>query len=139
MPNRILPEFQDFLVSRSLAPAKNAPFYAHWVSKFFAFSNRNQDLSSNLKVQKFLNHLKSQKKTADWQIEQAQKALGLYFHHFLDTKTPVLSPGGPQKRSSIPPRFLVICVRPCASSIILTERNVPILSGLKGSWITLLM
>jgi hypothetical protein len=53
VPNRILPEFQDFLLSRSLVPAKNAPFYAHWVSKFFASSNRNQDLSSNLKVQKF--------------------------------------------------------------------------------------
>jgi len=97
--NRILPEFQDFLVSRSLIPAKNAPFYAHWVSKFFAFSNRNQDLSSNLKVQKFLNQLKSQKKTADWQIKQAEEALRLYFHHFLNGKTSVLSPDGPQKRS----------------------------------------
>jgi hypothetical protein len=27
MRNRILPEFQDFLLSRSLVPAKNAPFY----------------------------------------------------------------------------------------------------------------
>jgi integron integrase len=95
---RILPEFQDFLVSRSLVPAKNAPFYAHWVSRFFAFSNRNPDLSSNLKVQKFLNQLKSQKKTADWQIKQAEEALRLYFHHFLGNKTAVLSPDGQQKR-----------------------------------------
>jgi hypothetical protein len=28
MADRILPEFQDFLRSRSLVPAKNAPFYA---------------------------------------------------------------------------------------------------------------
>jgi hypothetical protein len=34
---RLMVEFQDFLVSRSLVPAKNAPFCAHWVSKFFAF------------------------------------------------------------------------------------------------------
>lgn len=97
MATRILPEFQDFLVSRSLVPAKNAPFYAHWVSRFFAFSNRNPDLSSNLKVEKFLNQLKSQKKTADWQIQQAEEALRLYFHHFLDSKTAVLSPDSPQK------------------------------------------
>ena len=97
MTNRILSEFQDFLLSRSLIPAKNAPFYAHWVSKFFAFSNRNPDLSSNLKVEKFLNQLKSQKKTADWQIKQAEEALRLYFHHFLDGKTAVLSPDGSQK------------------------------------------
>jgi integron integrase len=78
--------------------AKNVPFYAHWVSKFFAFSNRNQDLSSNLKVQKFLNQLKLQKKIADWQVKQAEDALRLYFHHFLDSKTPVLSPDGQPKR-----------------------------------------
>jgi hypothetical protein len=43
------------LLSRSLVSARNTPFYAHWVSKFLAFSNRNQDLGSNLRVQKFLN------------------------------------------------------------------------------------
>jgi hypothetical protein len=55
MKNRILPEFQDFLLSRSLVLAKNAPFYAHWVSKFLAFSNKNQDLGPDLRVEKFLN------------------------------------------------------------------------------------
>ena len=74
MPNRILPEFQDFLLSRSLVPAKDTLFYAHWVRKFLAFSNRNQELGSNLKVQKFLNQLKSQKKIADWQVGQAEGA-----------------------------------------------------------------
>ncbi len=97
MADRILPEFQDFLRSRSLVPAKNTPFYAHWVSKFFAFSNRNQELGSNLKVEKFLNQLKSQKKIADWQIKQAEEALRLYFHHFLNGKPAVLSPDGSQK------------------------------------------
>jgi len=42
--NPILPEFQDFLVSRSLVPEKNLSFYANWVSKFLAFCNRNEDL-----------------------------------------------------------------------------------------------
>jgi len=99
VPNRILPEFQDFLISRSLVSAKNAPFYAHWVSRFFAFSNINQELGFNLKVQKFLNQLKSQKKIADWQIKQAEEALRLYFHHFLNGKTSTLSPEEPQKRA----------------------------------------
>jgi hypothetical protein len=52
--NRILPEFQDFLLSRSLVPEKNVSFYAHWVSKFLVFSNRNEGLhvfpSSKLSV-----------------------------------------------------------------------------------------
>jgi hypothetical protein len=61
MRNRILPQFEDFLLSRSLVPAKNAPFYAHRVSKFLAFSqtslivftqrNRfNHDTSSPVKA-----------------------------------------------------------------------------------------
>ncbi len=33
MPNRILLEFQDFLLSRSLFSAKDVPFYAHWVNR----------------------------------------------------------------------------------------------------------
>ena len=72
MTNRILPEFQDFLLSRSLVPAKNAPFYAYWVGKFLAFSNKNQDLGPELRVEKFLNQLKSQQKIADWQVGQAR-------------------------------------------------------------------
>ena len=98
MRNRILPEFEDFLLSRSLVPAKNAPFYAHWVSKFLAFSNKNQDLGPDLRVEKFLSQLKSQKKIADWQVRQADEALRLYIHHFLDGKTSVLSPNVPQER-----------------------------------------
>jgi len=98
MRNRILPEFQDFLLSRSLVPAKNAPFYAHWVSKFSAFSNENQDLGPDLGVEKFLNQLKSQMKIADWQVRQADESLRLYIHHFLNGKTSVLSPNVPQER-----------------------------------------
>jgi integrase len=78
--NRILPEFQNFLVSRSLVPEKNVSFYAYWVSKFLAFSNRNQDLGPDLRVEKFLNHLRTQKNISDWQIRQADDALRLYIH-----------------------------------------------------------
>jgi hypothetical protein len=30
----ILPEFQKFLLERKLAPEKNIPFLAYWVSRF---------------------------------------------------------------------------------------------------------
>lgn len=97
MKNRILPEFQNFLVSRSLVPEKNVSFYAHWVSKFLAFSNRNEDLEPDLRVEKFLNYLKSQKNISDWQTRQSEDALGLYIHHFLNGKAPILSPNLPRK------------------------------------------
>jgi hypothetical protein len=86
-------------------PAKNAPFYAHWVSKFFAFSNRYQELGANLRVQKFLNDLNSQKKTADWQIKQAEEALRLYFHHFLDSTSSAFSPDGQRSGTALPHIF----------------------------------
>ena len=98
MRDRILPEFQNFLVSRSLVPEKNVSFYAHWVSKFLTFSNRNQDLGPDLRVRNFLNQLKSQKNISDWQIKQADDALRLYIHHFLDGETSILSPNVPCKR-----------------------------------------
>jgi integron integrase len=97
--DKVLPDFQDFLLSRSIVDAKNVPFYAHWASKFLAFSNKNQELGPDLRVQKFLNHLKSQKNIADWQSKQAEKALRLYIHRFLDGKTSVLSPNLAQEKS----------------------------------------
>jgi len=104
--DRILPEFQDFLISRSLVPEKNVSFYAHWVSKFLAFSNRNENLGPDLKVEKFLNHLKSQKNISDWQIKQADDALRLYIHHFLDGKTSILSPNSVSSRTDLPRKKL---------------------------------
>jgi site-specific recombinase XerC len=98
MKNRVLPEFQDFLLSRSLVPEKNVSFYAHWVSKFLAFSNKHDELQPDLRAEKFLNELKSQKNIADWQIKQAHDALRLYIHHFLKAETSILSPDTPRKR-----------------------------------------
>jgi hypothetical protein len=40
IPNTVLPDFQDFLLSQKLAPEKNVPYLANWVSKFLAFNNR---------------------------------------------------------------------------------------------------
>ena len=43
MPDRgkVLPEFQEFMIARKLVPEKYVSFYAHWVSRFLAFANRN--------------------------------------------------------------------------------------------------
>jgi hypothetical protein len=47
MRHDILPEFQNFLISRQLVPKKNVPFYANWVGKFLSFLNLN--LNRNIK------------------------------------------------------------------------------------------
>jgi hypothetical protein len=37
-----LPAFQKYLLEKNLAPAKNVPFYAHWVSRFLDYARRNE-------------------------------------------------------------------------------------------------
>ena len=44
MVSKILPDFQKFLTSHALVDKKHAPFYARWVSKFLAVSNKDENL-----------------------------------------------------------------------------------------------
>ena len=37
-----LPAFQKYLLEKKLAPARNVPFYAHWVSRFLDYARRNE-------------------------------------------------------------------------------------------------
>ena len=101
METNILPEFQKFLLSRGFAPPKNVPFYANWVSKFIAFSNRHEELNHDLLFEKFLDKLKSQTNTADWQIKQARDAVRLYLTHFMAERKAALQPTKPQKGRGI--------------------------------------
>jgi hypothetical protein len=80
--NRILPEFQDFLLSHRLVPEKNAPYYARWVSRFLAFSNKSRHLDHDTLTSEFMHSLKSEENIADWQVLQAEEALRLYLYHF---------------------------------------------------------
>ncbi len=92
MANRVLPEFQEFLLSKKLVPQKSTSFYAHWVSKFLRFSSSDEDLAIDSRMDKFLNWLKSQGNIFDWQIRQADEALKLYINHFLNGNTKIFYP-----------------------------------------------
>ena len=57
--------FQKSFLEKNLAPAKNVPFYAHWVSRFLDYARRNE--FSALEYQEaavlgFLDSLKTAKK-----------------------------------------------------------------------------
>ncbi len=82
----MLPEFQEYLRSKSLVTEKYIPFYAHWASKFLAFSTSNNNLSRTLQIQKFIDYLKSHEKIADWQVKQADNAVTLYMNQFQGKK-----------------------------------------------------
>jgi hypothetical protein len=84
--NDTLPEFQKYLLEKNLVPAKNTPFFAHWVSRFLNYARRN-DLSTveyqETAVLEFLEFLKADKHILDWQHKQANDSLRLYFFHYL--------------------------------------------------------
>jgi hypothetical protein len=52
IPKAVLPDFQCFLLSQKLAPEKNVPYLADWVSKFLAFNNtkRRGDVDAYIAV-----------------------------------------------------------------------------------------
>ena len=82
MSNKILPGFQEFLISRALVDKKHIPLYASWVSKFLAFSHQNKNFGFTEQKEKFLEDLSKTGGVADWQKEQAKIALQLYFEQF---------------------------------------------------------
>jgi integron integrase len=85
--NDKLPAFQKYLLEKNLAPAKNVPFYAHWVSRFLDYARRNE--FSALEYQEaavlgFLDSLKSENHVLDWQHRQANDSIRLYYFHYLN-------------------------------------------------------
>jgi len=58
--DKILPEFQDFLLSRKLVPEKKVPYYARWVSRFLAFSNKSIHLDPDMLTSEFMDSLKDE-------------------------------------------------------------------------------
>jgi len=85
MNDQLLPEFQKYLHSKSLVQEKYIPFYANWAREFLTYSINNENLTHELKVDKFLNHLKLREKISEWQIRQADDAIKLYVHQFLNS------------------------------------------------------
>lgn len=86
-PVPTLPEFQQYLLSRKLVPEKNAPYYAYWVSRYLAFSNRLENMDKAEMLQRFLDDLQSRQHMSDWQVQQAKEAVQLYTNHFLGGMT----------------------------------------------------
>jgi len=84
--NRVLPEFQTYLLDKRLVPEKNVPYFAYWVSRYLQFA-RSRDISSEVfnepGVLEFLDQLRSDQKILDWQPRQADEAIQLYYFHFL--------------------------------------------------------
>ena len=79
--SNILPDFQKYLMENKLATEGHVSFYALWASRFLSFSNRHQDKAIELRKGLFLDSLTKKQKLQDWQVNQADNAIGLYLGH----------------------------------------------------------
>lgn len=101
IPKAVLPDFQDFLLSQKLAPEKNVPYLANWVSKFLAFTNRRGQADTGLLVEEFLDSLEVREDIEDWQVRQAGEALRLYLNHFKGAEILSTVQGAPGPKGSL--------------------------------------
>ncbi len=95
---KMLPEFQIFLLERKLAPEKQAPFLAYWVSRFLNFACNKKmikaDLHNETAIAEFLELLRADHLITDWQVRQADNAIRLFYFHYLGQKSSSLKAAG---------------------------------------------
>ena len=101
-----LDEFGEYLLKRSFCPEKNLKFYLHWVKRFFRESRNWAPDSWDVQLQQFVNALHDDPAVEAWQVEQADKAVRLYFHNFRRGEGPPAAASG---RVPVGPDGAVAC------------------------------
>ena len=74
-------DFQTFLSESGTVPENKTKFYIHWVQRFLKFCNYELDNINTERVSQYLDSLDADEKIADWQVNQADNAIGLYLGH----------------------------------------------------------
>lgn len=77
-----LDRFAEYLLQKKLVAENKARFYVFWVRKFLAESKLDPSLSLEERVAGFVDSLAKSGGYEDWQMEQAEKAIRLYFQNF---------------------------------------------------------
>ena len=77
-----LDEFGEYLIKRSFCRAGKESFYLYWVKRFFRESKVWDADSWDVLLQRYVNVLHDDGSVQDWQVDQAEKSVRLYFHNF---------------------------------------------------------
>ena len=78
-----LAEFGEFLLRRRLVPEQNAKYYVGWVRKFLG-AEADPKLTLGERIEAFAEGLRQEGGREEWQVEQAERAVKMYFHSFRD-------------------------------------------------------
>ncbi len=77
-----LEEFAEYLLRNRLAREGHSKFFVFWVRKFLEKAPADPKLTLSDRVDQFLLGLQADQRYETWQIEQAERAIRLYFHNF---------------------------------------------------------
>jgi integron integrase len=77
-----LDEFAEYLIRKSMCKDGNAKYYVYWVKNFFREAQNWPPDSWELLLQRYVNALNDNPEIEAWQVDQADKAVRLYFHNF---------------------------------------------------------
>jgi integron integrase len=77
-----LSQFGEFLLKANLLEEKKARFHVRWVRRFLAQPAHETETVGD-QVRRFREELEASQRYADWQVDQAERAVRLYFVNFL--------------------------------------------------------
>lgn len=76
-----LEEFGEFLLRRQIVPERNAKYYVGWVRRFLE-EVPDPKLALGERIDGYIEGLKASGRLEEWQVEQAERAIRVYFHSF---------------------------------------------------------
>lgn len=77
-----LEEFAEYLLRNQICREGHSRYYVFWVRKFLETTPSDPKLTLSDRMDQFLLGLQAEQRYADWQIQQAERAIRLYFHNF---------------------------------------------------------
>ena len=106
--------FAEHLLRRRLVDEKRAQFYVRWVRRFLLDVPNDPSSSLRDRLECFLQKMRVEGKNTDWHISQAEKALRLYFHNYLNEENwhkPETAIIKPDKDGAIDPSKALLALR----------------------------
>jgi len=77
-----LDEFAEYLIRRSMCKDNEVKYFVRGVKNFFRESKAWKPDSWEILLQRYVNELNDNTEMEPWQIDQADRAVRLYFHNF---------------------------------------------------------
>lgn len=80
--NAVIEEFNRFLVEHRLVPERQLLYYGLWIRRFLDFAGPRQEEGFEVCRLAFLEALQAIPETPDWQVDQADTAIRIYYYQF---------------------------------------------------------